>query len=179
MTFNISRLCIWSYIYYMFTNGRNYQSWQTWLNPSVKHRAIKSAQCLFIVWGLQHRSAVLWHDCVTQGWWSPSHDRNDDKILHHGKLTSPRLQSPRRWRHVTEAGWQEPGLMPSAGWIQTLTQHYVIGEKPVPAESLDLKAKVDLLKPTLHSAYNLFGLSNVTNMNIQLWNWNKKWQVNQ
>lgn len=70
---------------------------------------------------------------------------------------------------MTEAGWQEPGLMPSAGWIQTLTQHYVIGEKPVPAESLDLKAKVDLLKPALYLAYNLFGLSNVTNRNIQLW----------
>lgn len=64
----------------------------------------------------------------------PSHDLNDDKILHHGKLTSPRyshLLGDVTWRRL--GGSSSRGLMPSAGWTQPLTRHYVIGEKPVPA----------------------------------------------
>ena len=64
----------------------------------------------------------------------PSHDLNDDKILHHGKLTSPRyshLLGDVTWRRL--GGSRSRGLMPSAGWTQPLTRHYVIGEKPVPA----------------------------------------------
>lgn len=52
----------------------------------------------------------------------PSHDRNDDKILHHGKLTSP------RYSHLLgDVIWRRPSVAAAAGviaicWMDLATQ---------------------------------------------------------